>query len=100
MGHIRLSREADLIVIAPASADLMAKMSHGLANDLATATLLASNKPVLIAPAMNPEMWSHAATQANIQVLRERGSLYRAGSGRYGLRRNRRWPYERTLAYP
>ncbi len=76
MGHIRLSREADLIVIAPASADLMAKMSHGLANDLATTTLLASNKPVLIAPAMNPEMWSHAATQANIQVLRERGSLF------------------------
>lgn len=73
MGHIRLSREADLIIVAPASADLMAKMAHGLANDLASTTLLASNAPILIAPAMNPEMWSHAATQANLQVLLERG---------------------------
>ncbi len=73
MGHIRLSRECDLIVIAPASADLMAKMAHGLANDLASTTLLASDKPILVAPAMNPEMWSHPATQTNIQTLRDRG---------------------------
>ncbi len=75
MGHIRLSRESDLIIVAPASADLLAKMAHGLANDLASTTLLASNAPVLIAPAMNPEMWSHAATQANLEILSERGIL-------------------------
>lgn len=72
MGHIRLSRECDLIVVAPASADIMAKMAHGLANDLATTTLLASNKPVLVAPAMNPEMWAHAATQDNVKTLKKR----------------------------
>lgn len=75
MGHIRLSREADLIVVAPASADLLAKLAHGLANDLASTTLLASSAPVLIAPAMNPEMWAHPATQANIALLSERGIL-------------------------
>src|ERR1700761_1727222 len=73
MGHIRLSREADLIVVAPASADILAKMAHGMANDLATTTLLASDKPVLAAPAMNPEMWEHPATQENIATLRARG---------------------------
>ena len=73
MGHIRLSRENDLIVVAPASADLLAKMAHGLADDLASTTLLASNKPVLVAPAMNPEMWENKATQDNIQTLNERG---------------------------
>ncbi len=73
MGHIRLSREADLIVVAPASADLMAKMAHGLANDLASTTLLASDKPIMVAPAMNPQMWNNAATQTNISVLKERG---------------------------
>lgn len=72
MGHIRLSRECDLVLVAPASADIMAKMAHGLANDLASTTLLASNKPVMVAPAMNPEMWSHAATQENIETLKER----------------------------
>lgn len=69
VGHIRLSREADLIVVAPATADLMAKMAGGHANDLASTVLMATNKPVLIAPAMNPAMWSHAATQRNIQTL-------------------------------
>lgn len=73
MGHIRLSREADLIVIAPASANMIAKMAHGLADDLATTTLLAANKPVLIAPAMNHMMWEHPATQSNIQTLTSRG---------------------------
>jgi phosphopantothenoylcysteine decarboxylase/phosphopantothenate--cysteine ligase len=69
MGHIRLSREADLVVVAPATADLIAKMTHGLADDLASTTLLATDKPVLIAPAMNPQMWGHAATRRNIATL-------------------------------
>lgn len=73
MGHIRLSREADLVVVAPASADIMARMAHGLANDLATTALLATNKPVMIAPAMNPCMWDNAATQDNISLLKKRG---------------------------
>ena len=69
VGHIRLAREADLIVVAPATADLMAKMAQGMANDLATAVLLATNVPVLIAPAMNPAMWHHAATIRNAKTL-------------------------------
>ena len=69
MGHIRLSREADLVVVAPATADLMAKMAAGLADDLASTLLLASDKPVLIAPAMNPQMWAHAATGRNLARL-------------------------------
>lgn len=69
MGHIRLSREADLLVVAPASADLMAKMANGHANDLASTILLATDKPVLIAPAMNTRMWDHPATQRNFQTL-------------------------------
>jgi phosphopantothenoylcysteine decarboxylase/phosphopantothenate--cysteine ligase len=75
MGHIRLSREADLIVIAPASADILAKMAHGLTNDLATTTLLAADKDVLIAPAMNHKMWEHPATKANLELLKARGIL-------------------------
>ena len=70
MGHIRLSREADLVVVAPATADLIARMAHGLADDLATTALLATDKPVLIAPAMNVRMWEHPATQANLATLR------------------------------
>ena len=73
MGHIRLSREADLVVVAPATADLMAKMAAGLADDLASTLLLASDKPVLVAPAMNPQMWSHPATRRNLARLREDG---------------------------
>src|SRR5262245_35166424 len=73
MGHIRLSREADLIVVAPASADLLAKLAHGLADDLASTTLLAADKPILLAPAMNMMMWAHPATQANIATLTSRG---------------------------
>jgi phosphopantothenoylcysteine decarboxylase/phosphopantothenate--cysteine ligase len=73
MGHIRLSREADLILVAPASANIMAQMAHGLAEDLASTTLLATNRPVIIAPAMNPMMWQHQATQDNIQTLKSRG---------------------------
>ena len=73
IGHIRLSREADLIVVAPATADLLAKMAHGLADDLATAVLLATDKPVLVAPAMNVRMWEHPATQRNLATLRADG---------------------------
>jgi phosphopantothenoylcysteine decarboxylase / phosphopantothenate---cysteine ligase len=76
MGHIELSRSADLVVVAPATADLMAKMATGLANDLASTTLLATDKRVLIAPAMNVRMWQHAATQRNIRVLTNDGILF------------------------
>ncbi|MFV1849534.1 MAG: bifunctional phosphopantothenoylcysteine decarboxylase/phosphopantothenate--cysteine ligase CoaBC [Porticoccaceae bacterium] len=75
MGHIRLSREADLVLVAPASADILAKMATGQAGDLATTALLATDKPVMIAPAMNVEMWNHPATQANIATLDSRGVI-------------------------
>jgi phosphopantothenoylcysteine decarboxylase/phosphopantothenate--cysteine ligase len=73
VGHIRLAREADVIVAAPATADLLAKMANGLASDLATAILLAADKPVLVAPAMNPAMWAHAATRRNVATLTRDG---------------------------
>ena len=72
MGHIQLSRAADLLVVAPATADLMAKMAHGLADDLASTALLATDKKVLIAPAMNVRMWRHPATQRNLANLEAR----------------------------
>lgn len=73
MGHIQLSRVADLVVVAPATADLMAKMAQGRADDLASTLLLATDTPVLIAPAMNVRMWDHAATQRNLEVLKADG---------------------------
>jgi len=73
MGHIQLSRDADLLVVAPATADLLAKMTAGLAGDLATTTLLATDKPVLAAPAMNVRMWQHPATQRNLAQLTQDG---------------------------
>ena len=73
MGHIRLSREADLVVVCPATADLLARMAAGLADDLATTLLLATDKPVLVAPAMNVRMWLHPATQRNVARLRSDG---------------------------
>lgn len=73
IGHIRLSREADLVIVAPATADIMARMAGGHADDLATAVLLATDKPVLIAPAMNPRMWLHPATRRNAETLRADG---------------------------
>lgn len=79
MGHIRLSREADLIVVAPASANLIAKLAQGIADDLASTTLLAANKQILFAPAMNQEMWGNAATQDNLKTLNARG-LIQVGS--------------------
>ncbi len=75
MGHIRLSRESDLILVAPATADLMAKMAVGIADNLATTTLLASNKPIMIAPTMNSQMWGNPATQHNLGVLKDRGII-------------------------
>jgi len=76
IGHIRLSREADLIVVAPATADLLAKMAQGLADDLATAVLLATDKKVLAAPAMNVRMWQHKATRRNVARLRDDGIAF------------------------
>ncbi|WP_421883116.1 bifunctional phosphopantothenoylcysteine decarboxylase/phosphopantothenate--cysteine ligase CoaBC [Pacificispira sp.] len=73
MGHIQLSRQADLIVVAPASADILAKMTAGLADDIATTVLLATDKPVMVAPAMNVRMWDHPATQDNLATLKRRG---------------------------
>jgi phosphopantothenoylcysteine decarboxylase / phosphopantothenate---cysteine ligase len=75
MGHIELSRAADLVVVAPATADLMAKMANGLANDLASTLLMATDKRVLIAPAMNVRMWEHPATQRNLATLQGDGVL-------------------------
>ncbi len=75
MGHIELSRSADLVMVAPATADLMAKAAHGLCDDLASTALLATDKPVMMAPAMNVRMWLHPATQANLAALEGRGVL-------------------------
>ena len=76
MGHIQLSRFADLVVVVPATADLMAKAAHGLAGDLASTTLLATDKPVLMAPAMNVRMWEHAATKRNLATLKADGVAF------------------------
>ena len=76
MGHIQLSRDADLLVVAPATADLLARMAGGLADDLAATVLLATDKPVLAAPAMNVRMWTHAATVANVETLKKRGVVF------------------------
>jgi phosphopantothenoylcysteine decarboxylase / phosphopantothenate---cysteine ligase len=76
IGHIRLARDADLVLVMPATADLLAKMAHGQAGDLATAVLLATTAPVLIAPAMNVRMWEHQATQRNVAALKADGRLF------------------------
>jgi phosphopantothenoylcysteine decarboxylase / phosphopantothenate---cysteine ligase len=73
--HVRLGQSADLVVVAPATADLLAKAAHGRADDLLTTTLLTARCPVVFAPAMHTEMWEHPATQANVAILRERGNL-------------------------
>ena len=88
MGHIQLSREADLVVVCPATADLLAKMAAGIADDLATTLMLATDKPVLAVPAMNVRMWEHATTRRNVALAarrRRRGDGARRG--RDGLRR-------------
>ncbi len=93
MGHIQLSRDADLVVVAPATANLLAKMAHGLASDLATTALLATDKAVLVAPAMNVRMWEHAATQRNVAQLKTDGVRFigpvegSMACGEYGIGR-------------
>ncbi len=90
MGHIELSRSADLVVVAPATADLLAKAAHGLANDLASTLLLASDKPILAAPAMNVRMWKHPATRRNRAQLAGDGVKFIGPNRRRdGLRRIR-----------
>jgi phosphopantothenoylcysteine decarboxylase / phosphopantothenate---cysteine ligase len=76
IGHIRLARDTDMIVVAPATADLLAKMAGGHANDLATSVLLATDKPILVAPAMNPRMWLNRATQRNVRTLKDDGIAF------------------------
>jgi phosphopantothenoylcysteine decarboxylase/phosphopantothenate--cysteine ligase len=73
IGHIQLSRRADVVLVCPATADLLAKMAAGIADDLATTLLLATDKPVVVAPAMNVRMWLHKATQRNVALLKEDG---------------------------
>ena len=94
VGHIRLARDPSLIVVAPATADLMAKMANGLADDLASAVLLATDKTIVLAPAMNPLMWSNKATRRNLRAAHSRSS--RAGRTQRrrdgGKRRSRRRP--------
>ena len=76
IGHIKLSRDADLIVIAPATANILAKMVHGISDSLATSILLANNKPLLIAPSMNVKMWNNPATIKNIKSLKNDGHVF------------------------
>ena len=78
MGHIRLSRQSDLVVVAPATANLMAKAASGIADDLASTVLLATDKPVLFVPSMNTQMWEHPATERNLKQLVEDGAQYLA----------------------
>jgi phosphopantothenoylcysteine decarboxylase/phosphopantothenate--cysteine ligase len=75
MGHIQLSRSVDLVVVAPATANILARMAQGICDDLATTALLATDKPVIVAPAMNVRMWEHTATQENVLKLRDRGII-------------------------
>ena len=75
LGHIELSRSADLVVVAPATAHILARMAHGLADDLATTALLATDKPIMVVPAMNVRMWHNPATQNNLQILKDRGVI-------------------------
>ena len=93
MGHIQLSRWANLLVVAPATANMLAKMAHGLCDDLASTALMATDKPVLVVPSMNVRMWHHRATQRNIQILKEDGVIFAGPTqgemacGEYGLGR-------------
>ena len=101
IGHIELSRDADLLVVAPATADLLAKMAHGLADDLASTLLLATDKKILVAPAMNLRMWLAPATVRNVATLRGDGVIFsRAGRRRHGLRRIWPGPDERAARDP
>ena len=95
--HVRIGQSADLVVVAPATADLLAKAAHGLADDLLTNTLLTARCPVVFAPAMHTEMWEHPATQANVATLRRRGvARDRARRGPADRRRHRQGPAARA----
>ena len=97
IGHIQLSRAADFVLVCPATADLLAKMAAGIADDLATTLLLATDKPVVVAPAMNVRMWQHAATRRNVAQLQGgRRAGDRSRRGRDGVRRVRSRPPART----
>ena len=97
IGHIELSRAADLVVVAPASANILARMAAGLADDMATTLLLATDKRVLAAPAMNVRMWLHPATRRNLDRLKDDGVLFVGPEfGAYGLRRIWPWPHGRA----
>ena len=101
MGHIQLSRSADLVVVAPASADILAKMAAGLAGDLASTLLLATDKPVLVAPAMNVRMWQHRGDRRQHGVARRAGHPRRgSGRGADGLQRVRARPACGTAGDP
>ena len=76
MGHLDLARMADVVVVAPATADCLARAAHGMAGDVLGAVLLASRAPLVFAPAMNTQMWRHAATQANVRILTQRGARW------------------------
>ena len=105
--HVKLGQEADLVVVAPATADLLARAAHGRADDLFTAALLTARCPVLFAPAMHTEMWEHPATRANVALLRARGTVVLdpasgrltgkdAGPGRRSPPRSPSWPGSST----
>ena len=95
--HVRLGQSADLVVVAPATADLLAQAAHGLADDLLTNTLLTARCPVVFAPAMHTEMWEHPATQDNVATLRRRGVLVvEPAEGRLDRRRHRQGPAARA----
>ena len=98
MGHIQLSRSADLIVVAPATADLMARMANGLAHDLATTLLLATDTPVLIAPAMNVRMWQHPATRRNLATLKSDGIAVVGPNDGVSMRRDQPFVGQHTPA--
>src|SRR3546814_15666874 len=93
MGHIQLSREADLLVVCPATADLLAKMAAGVADSLATTLLLATDKPVLAVPALNVRMWEHTATRRNVERLREDGVMIMQPDRKRESWRERVWRY-------
>ena len=89
VGHIRLARDTNIVIVAPATADLMAKMAQGHADDLASAVLLATDQPILLAPAMNPKMWSNKATVRNVAQLRADGVQLRRSQCRRDGREQR-----------
>ena len=101
VGHIRIAREAELVVVAPATADILAKMAGGHADDLATAVLLATKSPILVAPAMNPAMWAHPATQAEYRDITRRWRPFRRSrTGRDGGgRRGGPWTHGRAARH-